>query len=238
MITRTVKFPETTVAGEPITTLCAAARPAPPLPPARPRGDRPAVGRPDASDAQALRRDGTPVPSPADVDHPGRGSTTPWPVAPFERAPGQLRGPVRPAARADRQAQARRHRGRAVAGHRRVHRAHPRPSGDDWDLDQATEFLVVAATLLDLKAARLLPSAEVEDEEDLALLEARDLLFARLLQYRAFKEVAAAFADRMAARGRCYPRAVGAGATVRRLLPELVLGIGPERARRAGGAAR
>ena len=70
--------------------------------------------------------------------------------------------------------------------------------GRDWDLEQATEFLVVAATLLDLKAARLLPSGEVEDEEDLALLEARDLLFARLLQYRAYKEVAAVFADRMA----------------------------------------
>jgi hypothetical protein len=52
-----------------------------------------------------------------------------------------------------------------------------------WDLDQVSYFLLVAATLLDLKAARLLPSGEVEDEEDLALLEARDLLFARLLQY-------------------------------------------------------
>ena len=68
--------------------------------------------------------------------------------------------------------------------------------GDDWDLDEASEFLVVAATLLDLKAARLLPSAEVEDEEDLALLEARDLLFARLLQYKAFKELAAVIAAR------------------------------------------
>ena len=52
-------------------------------------------------------------------------------------------------------------------------------SGEGWKLDQATEFLVVAATLLDLKAARLLPSGEIEDESDLALLEARDLLFAR-----------------------------------------------------------
>ena len=76
-------------------------------------------------------------------------------------------------------------------GHRRVHRLHPGPRRTAWDLDQATEFLVVAATLLDLKAARLLPAGEVEDEEDLALLEARDLLFARLLQYRAYKEVAA-----------------------------------------------
>ncbi len=62
-----------------------------------------------------------------------------------------------------------------------------------WDLDKTTEFLVVAATLLDLKAAKLLPSGEVDDESDLALLEARDLLFARLLQYRAFKEIAAIF---------------------------------------------
>ena len=67
--------------------------------------------------------------------------------------------------------------------------AHIRARGPEWDLDEATEFLVVAATLLDLKAARLLPSGEVEDEEDLALLEARDILFARLLQYRAYKDV-------------------------------------------------
>ncbi len=72
--------------------------------------------------------------------------------------------------------------------------------GREWDLGQATEFLVVAATLLDLKAARLLPSADVEDEEDLALLEARDLLFARLLQYRAYKEAALVLASRMASR--------------------------------------
>ena len=77
---------------------------------------------------------------------------------------------------------------------------------DGWDLDQVSYFLVVAATLLDLKAARLLPSGEVEDEEDLALLEARDLLFARLLQYRAYKEVAAIFAARMTAAARRFPR--------------------------------
>ena len=74
------------------------------------------------------------------------------------------------------------------------------PRGTEWDLGEASEFLLVAATLLDLKAARLLPAAEVEDDEDLALLEARDLLFARLLQYRAFKEVAATFAGRLATR--------------------------------------
>jgi segregation and condensation protein A len=79
---------------------------------------------------------------------------------------------------------------------------------DNWDLDQVSYFLVVAATLLDLKAARLLPSGEVEDEEDLALLEARDLLFARLLQYRAYKEVAAIFAARMTAAARRFPRRV------------------------------
>ena len=62
--------------------------------------------------------------------------------------------------------------------------------GEEWALDEASEFLVIAATLLDLKAARLLPAGEVEDDEDIALLEARDLLFARLLQYKAFKQVA------------------------------------------------
>jgi segregation and condensation protein A len=76
--------------------------------------------------------------------------------------------------------------------------AYIRQLENDWDLDQATEFLVIAATLLDLKAAKLLPSGEVEDESDLALLEARDLLFARLLQYRAFKEIAAIFNERIA----------------------------------------
>ena len=123
-------------------------------------------------------------------------------------APRRLRGPVRPAARADLQAQAGHHRDRAVPGHRRVHRATSGRWPDGWDLDQASYFLVVAATLLDLKAARLLPSGEVDDEEDLALLEARDLLFARLLQYRAYKEVAAVFAGRMAAAGRRFPRRV------------------------------
>ena len=73
--------------------------------------------------------------------------------------------------------------------------AYIKAKGSDWDLDEASSFLVVAATLLDLKAARLLPSGEVEDEEDLALLEARDLLFARLLQYRAYKQVAGLLAD-------------------------------------------
>jgi segregation and condensation protein A len=101
--------------------------------------------------------------------------------------------------------------------------------GPDWDLDQTTEFLVVAATLLDLKAARLLPAAEVEDEADLALLEARDLLFARLLQYRAYKKIAAIFAERLDNEALRYPRTVGLEPQHAELLPEVVLSIGPER---------
>jgi segregation and condensation protein A len=98
---------------------------------------------------------------------------------------------------------------------------------DGWDLDQVSYFLLVAATLLDLKAARLLPSGEVEDEEDLALLEARDLLFARLLQYRAYKEVAAVFAARMTAAARRFPRRVPLEPRFAGLLPEVLLGLGP-----------
>ncbi|WP_435175723.1 segregation and condensation protein A [Actinacidiphila sp. bgisy145] len=107
--------------------------------------------------------------------------------------------------------------------------AHLRAMGADWDLDQTTEFLVVAATLLDLKAARLLPAAEVEDEADLALLEARDLLFARLLQYRAFKQIAAIFAERLEQEALRHPRTVGLEPQHAELLPEVVLSIGPER---------
>jgi segregation and condensation protein A len=107
--------------------------------------------------------------------------------------------------------------------------AHIRAMGPDWDLDQTTEFLVVAATLLDLKAARLLPAAEVEDEEDLALLEARDLLFARLLQYRAYKRIAEIFAERLEAEALHHPRTVGLEPHHAELLPEVVLSVGPER---------
>src|SRR5580698_2930444 len=99
---------------------------------------------------------------------------------------------------------------------------------EQWDLDQASYFLLVAATLLDLKAARLLPSGEVDDEEDLALLEARDLLFARLLQYRAYKEVAAVFAGQFAAQGRRFPRRVPMEPKFAELLPEVLLGLGPD----------
>ncbi|HWL97559.1 MAG TPA: segregation/condensation protein A [Nocardioidaceae bacterium] len=100
--------------------------------------------------------------------------------------------------------------------------------GPQWDLEQTTEFLVVASTLLDLKAARLIPHAEVEDEEDLALLEARDLLFARLLQYRAYKQVAAMLAEQMARESRQVARTVGLEERYAGLLPEVLIGLGPE----------
>jgi segregation and condensation protein A len=102
-------------------------------------------------------------------------------------------------------------------------------SGEGWRLDQATEFLVIAATLLDLKAARLLPSGEIEDEEDLALLEARDILFARLLQYRAFKEIAASFQEAISAADKSFPRVVALDPALSSLLPEVLIGVGPER---------
>src|SRR6202042_3600220 len=97
-----------------------------------------------------------------------------------------------------------------------------RALADAWDLDQASYFLVVAATLLDLKAARLLPSGEVDDEEDLALLEARDLLFARLLQYRAYREVSGVLASRIAAEGKRYARRVAMEPRFADLLPEVL----------------
>ena len=100
---------------------------------------------------------------------------------------------------------------------------------EGWKLDHATEFLVVAATLLDLKAARLLPSGEVDDEGDLALLEARDLLFARLLQYRAFKEVAAILEQRIELQERTFPRNVALDSAFATLLPEVLIGVSPER---------
>jgi segregation and condensation protein A len=109
--------------------------------------------------------------------------------------------------------------------------------GDAWDLDEASEFLVVAATLLDLKAARLLPAAEVEDEEDLALLEARDLLFARLLQYQAFKQAAAYLRERYESNARRYGRAVRLEERYAKALPELVLAVGPERLAELAAAA-
>ena len=106
--------------------------------------------------------------------------------------------------------------------------AHIRGQGENWDLDETSSFLVVAATLLDLKAARLLPRGEVEDEEDLALLEARDLLFARILQYRAYKEITVLFTDMMGTASKSYPRTVGLEPHFAELLPEVLLSISPD----------
>lgn len=114
--------------------------------------------------------------------------------------------------------------------------AHIRAAGEIWDLEQTTSFLLVASTLLDLKAARLLPAGDVEDEDDLALLEARDLLFARLLQYKAFKQVAGVLETRMQAEALRFPRAVGLDERFATLLPDVLIGLGL--AEFAGLAAR
>ena len=105
---------------------------------------------------------------------------------------------------------------------------HIKAAGTDWDLEQTSSFVVVAATLLDLKAARLIPSGEVEDPEDLALLDARDLLFVRLLQYRAFKQVAAYLGTTLEEQGRRHPRSVGLEPQFAQLLPEVELTITAE----------
>jgi segregation and condensation protein A len=106
--------------------------------------------------------------------------------------------------------------------------AHLRSLGADWELDATTSFLVIASTLLDLKVVRLLPSAELEDEADLALLEARDLLFARLMQYRAFKHAAALMAARMEAESSRVPRAVTLDDNLASMLPDVLISLGPE----------
>lgn len=107
--------------------------------------------------------------------------------------------------------------------------AYTKAIGAQLDLEETTAFLVVAATLLDLKAARLLPAGRMDDEEDLALLEVRDLLFARLLQYRAFKHVAEMFAELEATALRSYPRGVSLEDRYATLLPEVMLGVDAER---------
>ncbi|OSC32043.1 segregation/condensation protein A [Mycobacterium vulneris] len=107
--------------------------------------------------------------------------------------------------------------------------AYTREIGPQLELEETTAFLVVAATLLDLKAARLLPAGQVDDDEDLALLEVRDLLFARLLQYRAFKHVAEMFAELEATALRSYPRSVSLEDRFTELLPEVMIGVDAER---------
>ncbi len=93
---------------------------------------------------------------------------------------------------------------------------------EHWELEEVTGFVLVAATLLDLKSARLLPGAQVEDEQDLALLEARDLLFARLLQYRAFRTAAADVERRLELFAGAHPRRRGDDPAAAGLLPDLV----------------
>lgn len=114
--------------------------------------------------------------------------------------------------------------------------AYIRDQGTEWSLDEASAFIVVAATLLDLKAARLLPSGEVDDEEDLALLEARDLLFARLLQYRAFKEVSIVFARMLDSGAGVVARTAGLDPRFQALLPEVEFPGGPSRFARLAAA--
>jgi len=109
--------------------------------------------------------------------------------------------------------------------------------GNDWDLDEATEFLVIAATLLDLKTARLLPSGEVEDEEDIARLEARDLLFARLMQYKAFKDVSIWLNDQLLVESKRFARSVSLEPQFANLLPEVLLGLGPNELARLAARA-
>jgi segregation and condensation protein A len=106
--------------------------------------------------------------------------------------------------------------------------AYLRALGDELDLDQASEFLVVASTLLDLKAARLLPAAEIDDEDDLELLEARDLLFARLLQYKAYKQAAAFLREREGEAARRFPRDAALEPRFAELMPEVTLALSPE----------
>jgi segregation and condensation protein A len=115
--------------------------------------------------------------------------------------------------------------------------AHLKSLGADWELDTTTSFLVIASTLLDLKVVRLLPSAEVEDEADLALLEARDLLFARLMQYRAFKQAAALIAVRMEAESGRVPRAVPLDDRFASVLPDVLISLGPEEFARLAATA-
>jgi len=118
-----------------------------------------------------------------------------------------------------------------------AHIRHAQDQQADWDLGQASEFVLIAATLLDIKAARLLPDLRADDDDDLALIEARDLLFARLLQYRAFKEVSADFAERMASAGRMTARQAGLEERFATLLPELIMNITPEQLARIAANA-
>lgn len=99
---------------------------------------------------------------------------------------------------------------------------------EEYELDVASEFIVVAATLLDMKLVSLLPQGDYVDAEDVAVLEARDLLFARLLQYRAFKEASVWFGERLAAESKRHGRSVPVDARLRDRAPELVWTLSPD----------
>jgi segregation and condensation protein A len=114
-------------------------------------------------------------------------------------------------------------------------RQHPGGQDEEADgrpdlaaLDESSAFLVVASTLLDLKTARLLPAGTTDAEEDVALLEARDLLFARLLQYKAFRDVSALMRRRMESESRRFPRQTTLDPRFASVLPELVWTLSPE----------
>ena len=106
--------------------------------------------------------------------------------------------------------------------------SYTRALGETAELDQITEFILIAATLLDLKAARLLPRGDEAEIEDLELLESRDLLFARLLQYRAYQSVADQFSQWQLTARRRYPRAVSMEPQFADLLPPVTLGHSPQ----------
>lgn len=96
---------------------------------------------------------------------------------------------------------------------------------EQLDLETATRFLVVAATLIELKAARLLPREHAEELEDL-LGEARDLLYARLLEYRAFRDAGLLLQVRLEEHGDFHGRTAPLDPEWRRLVPHAPLGIG------------
>ena len=214
VITRTVRFPETTVAGEPITTWAPDVVGREGLPQPRPRGHRPLMTVPSTC-GRRVRRGLRPA-GPVDAQ-PGVFSVR---LDNFE-GPFDLLLTLISRRKLD---------VTEVALSQVTDEFISYLAGmQTWDLGKATEFLVVAATLLDLKAARLLPAAEVEDEEDLALLEARDLLFARLLQYRAYKLAAAYLAELDAAQARRFGRAVDLEPRFAGLLPDVLIGVSPAR---------
>jgi len=106
-------------------------------------------------------------------------------------------------------------------------------SMQEIDLEVSTEFLLVAATLLDIKAANLLPKKEdPRDEEELSPHEAREVLIARLIEYKKFKNVSGELASRYAAESKYYVRDVGLEEKFNNLIPDFLAGISLEKLRR------